>query len=613
MCKTTRLIELIFMLFSLLFIVSFAAAAETEGIFTYTVDNEAATITEVAFSGQTEIVVPETLGGYPVTALASRAMTDKTWVLGDDTVASFLIPKTVTSIEYDSFDCADLERIFVDGDNPVFSSDRFGVLFNKDKTALIKAPSCLPETSYAVPDGVVSVEEYAFANAIYLQEVLLPDGLESCGRQAFFSMERLRTIAVPEGITTIDQNSFAYCLALESVSLPSTLQTILVSAFTECASLKEVIIPEGVTSIGRYAFESATALERIVLPASLQTVGRAICGNCPNLAHVYYASSAEDWAALRVATGNYSGNRVDAFATATFHYNFDVTPYETLQVNYDNDLLTISGTGSIPAAETDSFRFWDEHKNTVTALFLSGDIDEIGNNAFSEFPNLAYVILDTASTALLPGSFISCPLLETILSFGDLTLNDASVNTDADYTQIFVSATATVSGSYDNSRYRVVPFSYTDSTLSLNGSITWNSYQFLDTMTAFCLHYNPIRVLKCTDFTFDALPLYGTTKDGEYERIEDNRLSDAQMSVQINEAEEISYNELIQGIVDGSISNFRLIAKDSGHEEIKDTPVEIKDGQKEEGGFAGFIKKAIKWVVRLIDTFLNILSTLRRK
>ena len=86
MYKTTRFFELLFMLISLLFIASFAAAAETEGIFTYTVENEAATITEVAFSGQAEIVVPETLGGYPVTSLASHAMTDKTWELGDDTV-----------------------------------------------------------------------------------------------------------------------------------------------------------------------------------------------------------------------------------------------------------------------------------------------------------------------------------------------------------------------------------------------------------------------------------------------------------------------------------------------------------------------------------------------
>ena len=609
MYKTTRFFELLFMLISLLFIASFAAAAETEGIFTYTVENEAATITEVAFSGQAEIVVPETLGGYPVTSLASHAMTDKTWELGDDTVTSFFVPKTVTSIDYDSFDCSDLERIFVDDDNPVFSSDRFGVLFNKDKTAMIKAPCCLPETSYAVPAGVVSVGEYAFANANYLQEVLLPDGLESCGRQAFFGMECLRSISLPEGITTIDQNSFAYCMALESVSLPSTLQTILVSAFTECASLKEIIIPEGVTSIGQYAFESAASLERIVLPASLQTIGRAICGNCPNLAHVYYAGSAEDWTALRVATGNYSGNRVDAFATATFHYNFDVTPYETLQVNYDNDLLTISGTGSIPAADADTFQFWDEHKDTVTALFLTGDIDEIRNNAFSEFPNLAYVIFDTSSTTLLPGSFFSCPLLETILSFGDLTLNDASVNGNADYLQVFVPATATVSGSYDNSRYQVVPFSYADSTLSLNGSVTWNSYQFLDTMTAFCLHYNPIRVLKCTDFTFDALPMYGTNKDGDYERIEENHLTDAELHPQVNEAEDISYNELVEGIVDSSITSFRLVAKDSKHEEIKDTPVEIKE--EDDSGFVGFIRKAIKWVVRLIDTLLNIISKLR--
>ena len=115
--------------------------------------------------------------------------------------------------------------------------------------------------------------------------------------------------------------------------------------------------------------------------------------------------------------------------------------------------------------------------------------------------------------------------------------------------------------------------------------------------------------MKCSDFTFDSLPLYGTNKDGDYERIEENHLTDAKLHPQINDAEDISYNELVEGIVDGSVSSFRLVAKDSKHEEIKDTPVEIKE--EDDSGFVGFIRKAIKWVVRLIDTLLNIISKLR--
>ena len=595
----------------LLMIAAFSVAAETEGIFTYTVNNGTATITSIDFSEQTEIYIPEEIGGYTVTAIGSNAMIDRTYQYEDDMIQKLHIPKTVSSINESAFSYADLAAFAVDEESPYYTNDSYGVLFNKDRTSLVKAPCCLQTTSYTVPENVTELESRAFEFAFNLQHLYLPDTLTAFGQQAFYEMQNLQSIVLPDGITSIGQNDFAYCISLASVSLPSSLRTIASSAFTECSALKEMIIPEGVTSIGRYAFESDTALERIVLPASLESVGRAICGNCPKLAHVYYAGSPEDWAALHITTGTYAGSRTDAFDVAAIHYNFDVTPYETLQVDYDNALLTISGTGNIPAAGMDTFQFWDEHKETVTALFLTGEIAQIDSGAFSDFPKLAYLILDTTSTTLSSNAFSACPLLDTVLCFGNLSLNDTSVESDADYLQVFVPAGTTVSGSYDNAWYHVVPFSYADSTLNLNGSVTWNSYQFLDTMTAFCLHYNPIHVLKCSDFIFDALPLYGTNKDGDYERIEENHLMNAELHPQVNEAEDISYNELVEGIVDGSVSSFRLVAKDSKHEEIKDTPVEIKE--EDDSGFVGFIRKAIKWVVRLIDTLLNIISKLTRR
>ena len=613
MKRMKRYLVLLTTLCALILCGAFAVAAETDGIFTYTVSGDQATVTAVDFAGQTEIHIPETLGGYTVTGIGSQALTDRTWNLGDDTVETLYIPKTITTINNNAFSYADLAKIVVEEDNPSYSSDAHGVLFNKDKTTLIKAAPCFAEESYAVPEGVTTLNTYAFEGVLFLPELTLPSTLTAFGQQAFSEMQSLKSIALPEGITAIGQNDFAYCASLTSVSLPSSLRTIAASAFTECGALKEVMIPEGVTSIGRYAFESDAALERIVLPASLQSIQQAICGNCPNLAHVYYAGSAEDWAALNVRTGSYFGTRVDAFDVATFHYNFDAAPYETLTVDYDNDLLTISGSGNIPAAGADTFQFWDEHRDTVTALFFTGEISSVGAGAFTDFPNLSYVILETDGTTLSADAFSACPALETLLFFGDAGLDDAAVDTDVEFLQVFVPQGTTISGDFDPAWYHVVPFNYADQTLTLNGNVIWDSYQFLDTMTAFCLRYDPIDVLKCSDFTLNALPLYGTNKDGDYEQIKGNRLTDAELRAQVGDADSMSFNELVRGIIDGEITSFRLIAKDSEHEEIKDTPVEIKEEQKEEGGIIGTIKKAIKWVVRLLDSLLNIISKLRGK
>ena len=610
MKKTAKIFTMFLALCALTLLAAFSAAAETEGIFTYTVSNEQATVTAVDFSGQTEIHIPETLGGFPVTALGSGFMRDTSWVIGDDPVEAVYIPKTVASISASAFDVADLAKIVVDEENPNYASDEAGVLFNKEMTILLAAPSCLPNQDYTVPNGVTYIEAAAFRYSQFLQTLLLPDTLTSFGSQAFYWMRSLKSIVLPEGITSVGQNDFAYCRNLESVSLPSSLRSIASSAFTECYSLKEVIIPEGVTSIGTYAFESDSALERIVLPSSLQTVQQAICGNCPNLAHVYYAGSAEDWAALNVQTGTYAGDRVDAFDVAAFHFHFDVTPYLTLKVDYDEEILTISGSGSIPAAGADTFQFWDEHKGAVTAIVFDGEIAEIGSSAFSDFPLLSYIMFDSASTTLSSGAFQNCPELEAVLFFGGASVDPAALDTEADYLQVYYPASAPFSYTPTDLRFHTIPFSYANATLALNGSVIWNGYQFLDTMTAFCLHFDPIDVVTCADFTFDGMTLYAVRANGKSTRITDNRLTNAELRAAVGDEDTIlSFNALVQGIADGSITDFRMIAKDEEHEEIKDTPIAIKeDTQNEESGIGGFIRKAIKWVVRLIDTVLKVLK-----
>ena len=510
-----------------------------------------------------------------------------------------------------AFEVADLAKIVVDSENPNYASDESGVLFNKKMTRLLAAPNGMPIQSYTVPDGVTYIEAAAFQYSQNLQALLLPDTLTSFGSQAFFWMRSLKSIILPEGITSIGQNDFAYCRSLESVSLPSSLRTIASSAFTECYSLKEVIIPEGVTSIGTYAFESDSALERIVLPSSLQTVRQAICGNCPKLAHVYYAGSAEDWAALNVQTGTYAGSRVDAFDEAAFHYNFDVTPYKTIRVECDNDVLSISGSADLPAADSDTFQFWDEHKEAVTAIFFDGEITGVGSRAFSDFPNLSYVIFNVPSVTLAANAFSNCPELEAVLFFGDAAIDAAAFDTDASTVQIYHPQSAAFSFAPSGGKFHTIPFSFSDGILTLAGSVTWDGYQFLDTMSAFCLHYDPIDVVLCDDFTFDGMTLYAVRPNGKKTHIEGNHLAHAELRAAIGDEEEtvLTFNALVQGIADGSITDFRMLAKDEAHEEIRDTPMEIgNDTPEKESGFGGILRKAIKWVVRLIDSVLKVLK-----
>ena len=79
--------------------------------------------------------------------------------------------------------------------NKAYCSDG-GVLFNKDKTTLLQYPAGKTETDYAVPTGVTSIAEYAFAWCRNLTKISLPESLESIGNMAFVECTGLTEMTV---------------------------------------------------------------------------------------------------------------------------------------------------------------------------------------------------------------------------------------------------------------------------------------------------------------------------------------------------------------------------------------------------------------------------------
>ena len=73
----------------------------------------------------------------------------------------------------------------VDENNPYFSSDETGSLYNKDKTKLIRYNGFCKNESYVIPETVKEIGEYAFCYSLYLKELTVPDSVEIIGESAF--------------------------------------------------------------------------------------------------------------------------------------------------------------------------------------------------------------------------------------------------------------------------------------------------------------------------------------------------------------------------------------------------------------------------------------------
>ena len=129
--------------------------------------------------------------------------------------------------------CSNLTGIWVDAENPYFTNDAFGVLFNKDMTVLEEAPGAL-SGNYVIPETVSSIQWAAF------------DGCT-----------KLTGVEIPDGVTMLDLELFNNCTSLKSITIPASVNHLFTDVFKGCTGLETVIF-EGDVPFMHGAFRGLT-------------------------------------------------------------------------------------------------------------------------------------------------------------------------------------------------------------------------------------------------------------------------------------------------------------------------------------------------------------------
>lgn len=151
--------------------------------------------------------------------------------------------------------------------------------------AFAKCSSLMTEIS--LPQSLEYIGEDAFQYAAISGNLVLPDGLKSIGKFAFYCCDNLTgSLTVPSGVTMISENTFSGCGFSGTLTLPAGLVEIKHDAFYRTSFKGELIIPSSVIAIGDNAFSATLFNGNLFLPLDLISLGKGTFSNCWRLSGV---------------------------------------------------------------------------------------------------------------------------------------------------------------------------------------------------------------------------------------------------------------------------------------------------------------------------------------
>lgn len=116
----------------------------------------------------------------------------------------------------------------VSEENPNYSSED-GILYDKDKTTLIKCPEQKSEVN--ILKSVTSIHDSAFSGCKKLQKINLPSALEQIDSWVFAGCSGLQGMILPDGMTEVQYHAFDGCTGMKFIAIPDSVTFIDNSAF----------------------------------------------------------------------------------------------------------------------------------------------------------------------------------------------------------------------------------------------------------------------------------------------------------------------------------------------------------------------------------------------
>ena len=197
---------------------------------------------------------------------------------GETALQSLTLPEGIEYIGSNAFNNSGLEEIvlpetLVEIDQFAFSKTRLTEVVIPGSVELLRASAFEGKSNGGSPlekvvfegNKIRELELRIFSYCDRLKEIVLPEGLESIGYNAFDGCSALERIDIPASVTYVGEAAFVYCTGLKEAVIGDGVAEIAKRAFAECTALKRVVIGRGIRRIGDMAFNTRSSWDQMTL------------------------------------------------------------------------------------------------------------------------------------------------------------------------------------------------------------------------------------------------------------------------------------------------------------------------------------------------------------